>query len=137
MHTQDIVRELLNQDEGRWRTANKNGHEIDEYYLREKLKKLLPSKSYLAQTKSRRWRSTRDPKGNPLYGYQELHFENAFSRYLGKELPSKSPQKSEPADDDPQPDPRPDPDIKEPMSVYPSSTGGTYPEFIRHSDTGG
>jgi Protein of unknown function (DUF3631) len=43
MHTCDLVREMLNLDEGRWRTAGKGGREIDEYYLREGLRKLLPT----------------------------------------------------------------------------------------------
>ena len=43
MLTRDLVPKLLDEDEGRWLTANKGGKQIDEYYLRDKLKKLLPT----------------------------------------------------------------------------------------------
>jgi hypothetical protein len=136
MHTRDIVYKLLNQDEGRWQTANRNGRPIDDYYLSSRLKKLLPTEGYYAQVKSRRWRPITDHNCNPLYGYQELHFEDAFSRYLGKGLPSLTPSGPETAADDPpdpQPDPQPDPDIGDPSDEYPFSGGVHNPDS---SDTG-
>ena len=42
MLTQDLIPKLYDEDEGRWRTAGRGGKPIDEYYLRSKLKKLLP-----------------------------------------------------------------------------------------------
>ena len=81
--------------------ANRFGKEINSDYLRERLKKLLPTEADYpelqkllptegdrAALKSRRWRPAGNPKGNPLYGYYELHFADAFERYLGKGLPS-------------------------------------------------
>jgi hypothetical protein len=88
-HTCDLVREIVNLDEGRWKTAGKGGQQIDEYYLREGLKKLLPTEGEYAQSKSRRWRA--NPKSNAQYGYHELHLGDAFSSYLGKGLPSEAP----------------------------------------------
>ena len=98
LHTCDLVREALNLDEGRWRTANKGGREIDEYYLREGLRKLLPTEGEYARSKSRRWRA--NPKSNQQYGYHELHLADAFSRYLGKGLPSEASQESDDDDDE-------------------------------------
>jgi putative DNA primase/helicase len=83
IHTRDIIPRLLNHDEGRWRTANR-GKEIDDYYLRDKLKKLLPTEGPFSKSKSRRWRPNNDPKANPLNGYHELHLEDAFARYLAR-----------------------------------------------------
>jgi hypothetical protein len=136
MHTRDIVYKLVNQDEGRWRAANRNGREIDDYYLRERLKKLLPTDGYYAQPKSRRWRPATDPKGNPLYGYHELHFEDAFSRYLGKGLPSLAPSEPESADDDPlgpEPDPRPNPQSD--SDIDDSSDRCPFPDGAHNADS--
>jgi Protein of unknown function (DUF3631)/Toprim domain len=92
MHTLDLLTKLLNEDEGRWFTAGKGGKQIDEYYLRSKLKKLLPTEGEYSEPTSRRWRPTGNPSGNPLNGYHELHFADAFERYLGKGLPSGKPE---------------------------------------------
>ena len=42
LHTSELVSELMDLDEGRWRVANK-GKPIDEYYLRSKLEGLRPA----------------------------------------------------------------------------------------------
>ena len=76
-----LIPKLLDEDEGRWRTA-KNGKEIDEYYLRSKLKKLLPTEEECKEP--RRWRADVNPGGNPQCGYHELHLADAFDRYLNK-----------------------------------------------------
>jgi Protein of unknown function (DUF3631)/Toprim domain len=99
MHTNDLIAQLLQEDEGRWYVANRFGKEINSDYLRERLKKLLPTEADYpelqklltdegdrAALKSRRWRPAGNPKGNPLYGYYELHFADAFERYLGTAL---------------------------------------------------
>ena len=104
LHTCDLVCEALNLDEGRWRTANKGGQPIDEYYLRESLRKLLPTEGEYAKSKSRRWRT--NSKSNPQYGYHELHLADAFSRYLGKGLPSEAPPEWDDDEDGNAPDPR-------------------------------
>ena len=95
MHTVDLLAKLLNQDEGRWFTAGKGGKQIDEYYLRSKLKKLLPTEGEYSEPTSRRWRPASNPGGNPLNGYHELHFADAFERYLGKGLPLGKPEPSD------------------------------------------
>ena len=97
MLTQDLIPKLYDEDEGRWRTAGRGGKPIDEYYLRSKLKKLLPDTGEYSKPSSRRWRADGNPKGNAQYGYRELHFADAFERYLGKGLPSA---RSQPPDDD-------------------------------------
>jgi hypothetical protein len=90
MHTSDLVQKLMNLDDGRWRVANR-GKPIDEYFLRSKLKGYVtpPDKGGEAKIPRRSWR----PKGSPTekWGYHELHFKDAFLRYLGKGLPSEAP----------------------------------------------
>jgi hypothetical protein len=90
MHTSDLVQKLMDLDDGRWRVANR-GKPIDEYYLRSRLKGYVtpPDKGEEAKIPLRKWR----PKGSPLkkWGYHELHFKDAFLRYLGKGLPSEAP----------------------------------------------
>ena len=87
-----LLPKLMDEDEGRWRTA-KNGKEIDEYYLRSKLKKLLPTEEECKEPRC--WREKMNPKGNPLKGYHELHLADAFDRYLNKGLPSGKPRPSD------------------------------------------
>jgi hypothetical protein len=96
MLTDDLIQRLHLEDEGRWRTANR-GKEIDAYFLRSQMRRLLPTEGEYSKTASRRWRrpanekdptSSSPPGVNPQFGYHELHFANAFERYLGKGLPS-------------------------------------------------
>ena len=103
MLTRELLPKLLDEDEGRWHTLGKGGKPIDEYYLRSKLKKLLPTEGEYATKKSRRWRPDKNPKSGSLFGYHELHFADAFERYLGKGLPSATPLSSELTADDPEP----------------------------------
>jgi Protein of unknown function (DUF3631) len=98
MHTSELVQKLMGLDDGRWRVANQ-GKLIDEYYLRAKLKGYVTPPSKKGEEPKippRQWR----PAGSPTmkWGYHELHFRDAFLRYLGKGLPSEAP--SEPADDE-------------------------------------
>jgi hypothetical protein len=104
MHTSDLVQKLTNLDDGRWRTAN-HGKTIDEYYLRSKLKDYATAPKKKGEGKEgedemppRQWR----PKGSPTHkwGYHELHFKDAFLRYLGKGLPSKAPPESVQGEED-------------------------------------
>ena len=129
MHTCDLVREMLNLDEGRWRTAGKGGREIDEYYLREGLRKLLPTEGLYSEIKSRRWRA--NPKSNQQYGYHELHLADAFSRYLGKGLPSEASPESDEDEDDSAPNPR---SAAGQQRAYASSNRGDFPDSSDPSD---
>jgi len=95
MHTQDLIMKLLDLDEGRWRVANK-GKPIDEWYLRSKLRDYVVKTTGSKEMPPRQWRSP--STGAQRKGYHELHFEDAFERYLGKGLPSKAPAEEGPAD---------------------------------------
>ena len=99
-----LIPKLLDEDEGRWRTA-KNGKEIDEYYLRSKLKKLLPTEDECKEP--RRWRADVNPGGHQQHGYHELHLADAFDRYLNKGLPSGKPRPSDVPVHDVDPKPKP------------------------------
>ena len=103
MLTEDIIQKLLNEDEGRWLTANRGGKQIDKWYLRDKLKDFLPTEGKYSSLQSRRWRPIKSAKANPLWGYYELHFADAFERYLGKGLPSAEPRNPDLTADDPEP----------------------------------
>jgi Protein of unknown function (DUF3631)/Toprim domain len=103
MLTEDIIQKLLNEDEGRWLTANRGGKQIDKWYLRDKLKDFLPTEGKYSSSQSRRWRPIKSAKANPLWGYYELHFADAFERYLGKGLPSAEPRNPDLTADDPEP----------------------------------
>jgi hypothetical protein len=123
MLTVDLIAKLLNEDEGRWRVAN-HGQPIDEYYLRKELKGYVPplDKGLEATAPLRRWR----PSGSTAkkWGYHELHFVEAFSRYLGKRLPSKEP----PEDDEDTPS-------KHPPSRPPKTSGPSRPSGPRADST--
>jgi uncharacterized protein DUF3631 len=97
MHTLDLVMQLVNLDDGRWRAANK-GKEINEYFLRSRLKDYVvtsPEKGKGAAAPLRRWRAK--GQSDKKWGYHELHLKDAFLRYLGRGLPSEAPP--EPVDD--------------------------------------
>ena len=81
MHTAELLSELLDMDEGRWREA-RHGQPITAYYLRDNLGDMLPSNA--EEIAPRRWR---EGSGNPQFGYDALHLKEAFQRYLGKGLP--------------------------------------------------
>jgi hypothetical protein len=88
--TGDLVTKLLDLDDGRWRVASQ-GKPIDDYYLRSKLKGYVATKGQWegVDVPPRQWR----PSGHATNkrGYHELHFADAFLRYLGRGLPSKTP----------------------------------------------
>ena len=113
MHTSELVQKLMSLDDGRWRVTNR-GKAIDEYYLRAKLKGYVTppgKKGEEPKIPPRQWR----PPGSPTmkWGYHELHFRDAFLRYLGKGLPSEAPP--EPADDE-----------KDESSGHPSSSSAPF-----------
>ena len=78
MHTAELLSELLDMDEGRWREA-RHGQPITAYYLRDNLGDMLPSNA--EEIAPRRWR---EGSGNPQFGYDVLHLKEAFQRYLGE-----------------------------------------------------
>jgi Protein of unknown function (DUF3631) len=100
MLTADLLTKLHEEDDGRWVTAGQGGKPIDSYYLRSKLKKLLPTEGAYSKPSSRSWRPEDNPNGSPLKGYHELHFAESFDRYLGKDLPSSKLKTSVPVDED-------------------------------------
>ena len=80
----------MNLDDGRWRAEN-NGKPVDDYFLRSKLKGYVVTKGEWegVAMPPRQWRA--HGRGSPnKRGYHELHFADAFLRYLGRGLPSKS-----------------------------------------------
>jgi hypothetical protein len=95
MRTQDLIMKLLDLDEVRWRVANR-GKPVDEWYLRTKLRDYVLKKTEGKEMPPRQWRSP--SSAVPKKGYHELHFEDAFERYLGKGLPSATPAEAKPAD---------------------------------------
>ena len=123
MHTAELLSELLDMDEGRWREA-RHGQPITAYYLRDNLGDMLPSNA--DEIAPRRWR---DGSTHQQYGYDILHFKEAFQRYLGKGLPGMSAEK-EGAPHSTQNDPKTSvssvPSISEPETGLPSDT---YPEL--------
>ena len=126
MLTVDLLTKLHEEDEGRWRTAGQGGKPIDKYYLRSKVRRLLPDQGEYAKPSSRRWRAEGSSKGNAQNGYHELHFADAFERYLGKGLPSN---RAKPANDDLQtPKHR-----HRPLLRYTSQEEGYLPGFIQHT----
>ena len=83
LHTADLLSELLDMDEGRWREA-RHGQPITAYYLRDNLGDMLPANA--EEIAPRRWR---EGSGNPQFGYDVLHLKDAFQRYLAKGLPGQ------------------------------------------------
>ena len=79
--TPTLVHKLREMDEGRWEEANR-GKPITEYYLREKLKLLIPHTP--AARKAREWHEG----GKKHRGYTEDLFEDSWFRYLGRPKPS-------------------------------------------------
>ena len=123
MHTAELLSELLDMDEGRWREA-RHGQPITAYYLRDNLGDMLPSNA--DEIAPRRWR---DGSTHQQYGYDILHFKEAFQRYLGKGLPGMSAEKEgapHSTQDDPKTSVSSVPSISEPETGLPSDT---YPEL--------
>jgi hypothetical protein len=94
LHTSELCAALSQMDEAPWSTAS-NGRSVTGYFLRDNLKgflgddpeKIAPRKFIV--------------NGVRRHGYHEKHFEDAFSRYLGAELPSKAHTTHGIADKDP------------------------------------
>jgi hypothetical protein len=87
MHTAELLSELLNMDEGRWREA-RHGQPITGYYLRDNLGDMLPGNA--EEIAPRRWR---EGSAHQQYGYDVLHLKDAFQRYLGKGAPGQTVKK--------------------------------------------
>jgi hypothetical protein len=81
MATRELVDALNGMEETPWPTVN-FGKPIDDYYLREHLKALLPQTAEARL--ARKWKN----KAGDVRGYAELHFEDAWRRYLGRGPPS-------------------------------------------------
>jgi Protein of unknown function (DUF3631) len=85
MSTKELVDALIGMEETPWPTVS-FGKPINEYYLRQHLKGLLPQTAEARL--ARKWKN----KVGDVRGYAELHFEDAWRRYLGKGPPSLEPR---------------------------------------------
>jgi hypothetical protein len=88
MFTKDICAALIALGESPWTTTN-HGQPVDEYYLRAHLRDFLPEDA--EKVAPRKWR---EGKSVEARGFDQLHFEDAFKRYLGKGLPCPSGQQN-------------------------------------------
>jgi putative DNA primase/helicase len=84
MFSSSIVSKLLEIGEGQWKQV-KGGRGVDEYYLRETLRGVIPRSEEL--DKARRWREG----GNTQFGYTIAHLRDPWLRYLGKSPPQETP----------------------------------------------
>jgi hypothetical protein len=85
LHTDELCAELNIMAEAPWGAVN-GGKGVDGYYLRKHLTDFLPNDA--EKIAPRKWREgTVEARG-----YHEKHFEDAFNRYLGRQLPSKTPK---------------------------------------------
>jgi hypothetical protein len=82
MFTRDILSALLALSESPWETANK-GQAVNDWYLRSHLRDFLPDDA--EKIAPRKWMEGKVQ----ARGFHELHFKDAFERYLGKGLPSE------------------------------------------------
>ena len=80
MPTEELLSELKDMDEGRWSEEHR-GKPITAYFLRDTLGDMVPANA--EKIAPRRW-VTGSIKH---WGYDVLHLEDAFLRYLGKGLP--------------------------------------------------
>jgi Protein of unknown function (DUF3631) len=118
LHTADLLSELLDMDEGRWREA-RHGQPITAYYLRDNLGDMLPANA--EEIAPRRWSVG---SANPQYGYDVQHFRHAFERYLGKGLPGVAKknetesEKSAPEQDSAQNEPKPSDRSDHPTGIH-------------------
>jgi Protein of unknown function (DUF3631) len=83
MFTKDICTALNALDESPWATV-RHGQPIDGNYLRKHLDDFLPDNA--EKIAPRKWRDA--TTGEQARGYHELHFKDAFERYLNKGSPS-------------------------------------------------
>jgi putative DNA primase/helicase len=82
LHTAEIVADLLEMDEGKWRQVDK-GKSVSAYYLRETLGDVMPDTPELSA--ARRWREG----ANTRFGYTIDHLREPWRRYLGKKPPGE------------------------------------------------
>jgi hypothetical protein len=83
LFTEDLCNALNSLEESPWRLAN-GGKPVDGYFLKRHLTDFLPNDS--ESLEPRKWREG----AVQARGYHERHFEDAFVRYLGRQLPSKT-----------------------------------------------
>jgi Protein of unknown function (DUF3631)/Toprim domain len=83
LFTEDLCSALNSLEESPWRLAN-GGKPVDGYFLKRHLADFLPHDS--ESLEPRKWREG----AVQARGYHERHFEDAFVRYLGRQLPSKT-----------------------------------------------
>ncbi len=81
IETTMLIEDLRLADDGRWMEAHR-GNPITEYYLREVLKMVIPNTEEMH--KARKWKEV----GKDRRGYAEIHFADAWMRYLGRPMPS-------------------------------------------------
>ena len=82
MFTKALCQALNDMTESPWKTAN-HGKQVDGYFLRKHLRDFVPDNA--ESIAPRKWREGSDH----AHGYYETHFQDAFSRYLDKGLPSE------------------------------------------------
>jgi putative DNA primase/helicase len=84
MFTKEICSSLLALDESPW-TTTKHGQPVDEYYLKAHLRDFLPEDA--EKIAPRKWTEGKVQ----ARGFDQLHLEDAFRRYLSEGLPCPSP----------------------------------------------
>jgi hypothetical protein len=124
MFTKDICNALLAMDESPWTTAN-HGQPVNEYYLRAHLKDFIADNA--EKIAPRKWKEGHAQ----ARGFHQLHFEDAFGRYLGKGLPCPPADKQKPADMPPGRSPKgpsnpSNPSMEEDSAENPSGYAGTH-----------
>jgi hypothetical protein len=85
LHTDELCEALVAMEESPW-SAVRGGKGVNGYYLRTHLGDFVPKDA--EKIAPRKWRGD----NGEARGYHESHFEDAFNRYLGRQLPSKTPK---------------------------------------------
>ena len=88
MLTRDLDPQASRRGRGALAHGGQGGRRSTSTTYANKLKKLLPPKVSTQRANRAAGARIGTPRRLPLYGYHELHFADAFERYLGKGLPS-------------------------------------------------
>jgi hypothetical protein len=83
LHTDDLRNALRVLEESPWGAVN-GGKGVDGYFLKKHLADFMPDDP--EKIAPRKWREG----AVQARGYHERHFEDSFSRYLGRRLPSET-----------------------------------------------
>jgi hypothetical protein len=83
LHTEDLCNSLRLLEESPWGTMN-GGKGLDGYFLKKHLADFMPDDP--EKIAPRKWREG----AIQARGYHERHFEDSFSRYLSRRLPSET-----------------------------------------------